>query len=39
MDNERKVLACVDRSRFAQAVADAAAWAARQMGRRWSSCT
>lgn len=32
MDNERKVLACVDRSRFAQAVADAAAWAARQMG-------
>lgn len=28
---EGKVLACVDRSRFADAVADAAAWAARRM--------
>lgn len=31
MNNETKVMACVDRSRFADAVADAAAWAARRM--------
>lgn len=31
MNNEPKVLACVDRSRFAQPVADAAGWAARRM--------
>jgi nucleotide-binding universal stress UspA family protein len=31
MKNEQKVLACVDRSRFSEAVADAGAWAARRM--------
>lgn len=32
MRNDDKVLACVDRSRFAAAVGDAAAWAARRLG-------
>ncbi len=32
MNNDHKVLACVDQSRFADTVADAAAWAARRMG-------
>lgn len=32
MNSEQKVLACVDRSRFADAVADAASWAARRIG-------
>lgn len=31
MNNDKKVLACVDQSRFADAVADYAAWAARRM--------
>jgi nucleotide-binding universal stress UspA family protein len=31
MQEEDKILACVDRSRFADTVTDAAAWAARQM--------
>lgn len=31
MENENKVLACVDQSRFADYVADYAAWAARRM--------
>ncbi|WP_027351753.1 universal stress protein [Halotalea alkalilenta] len=31
MENQKKVLACVDRSRFADYVADHAAWAARRM--------
>lgn len=31
MNNDHKVLACVDPSRFADAVADAAAWAAQRM--------
>jgi nucleotide-binding universal stress UspA family protein len=31
MKNENKVLACVDQSRFAEYVADYAAWAARRM--------
>lgn len=32
MNNDHKVLACVDQSRFADTVADAAAWAAQRMG-------
>lgn len=32
MNNDHKVLACVDQSRFADAVAEAATWAARRMG-------
>ncbi|MBX9873123.1 MAG: universal stress protein [Burkholderiaceae bacterium] len=32
MNTENKVLACVDQSRFADTVADYAAWAARRMG-------
>jgi nucleotide-binding universal stress UspA family protein len=32
MKNENKVLACVDQSRFAEYVADYAAWAAQRMG-------
>lgn len=31
MENENKVLACVDQSRFANAITDYAAWAARRM--------
>ena len=31
MKNENKVMACVDQSRFADYVADYAAWAARRM--------